>query len=661
MKRIITLIILMLLIKGIAFCQEIEYYEHDEYEHDSTGVYILIENPEYKLISTINESSWGIKNREGGIVIPLGKYQLLVPIGKGMIIAQKDGKAGVIDITEQTLIPFIYDKIGAFSNCTDLAPVIKNKKQGFINRKGEIIIPLEYDTDFYSAYFREPGLAILMKKGKYGVIDSCNNIIIPFKYSKIEQLENQDYFIVTKDQEWSCFSFNGKPLSNFSDYVITEQTKSEALPLNKKNIPFPITTSKYKKNYSNLFYNEEYRNATQQKRDSIEISIGKEYAYIDKFQNIIVPFGTYDYIESFGLGRKAIVANKHKYGIINEHGKVVLPLDNDLIEHPYQYSNYANYFIVTKKDKIILYDENINVIPTEGIVSYRYGNADLLVSDIHNKKGRVNYNGELTIPFEYDTLYHFNARGLIATKENMYGFISEKNQIIQPFEYSKIYQLTDDLVFINKNGKAGIYDEQGKIKIPFEYDAIYNTFYNNFEPEETKYIVIKEGKAGTIDIHNNVIIPIIYDGLSSWVENGPKAHFVKNKGKFGLISHEGRIIIPIEYEYVGLPQASVIVVRKNGKYGAISWNNKEILPCIYDNIFDDIPDSDLRDEKDEKKGKLVTLQNNTWSYFDLKGKLIHKNIPIDEIMKNYGNRFAWGEPSNEKQGFDIKQANKEDY
>jgi hypothetical protein len=126
-------------------------------------------------------------------------------------------------------------------------------------------------------------------------------------------------------------------------------------------------------------------------------------------------------------------------------------------------------------------------------------------------------------------------------------------------------------------------------------------------PEETKYIVIKKSKAGTIDIHNNVIIPIIYDGLSSWVENGSKAHFVKNKGKFGLISHEGRIIILIEYEYVGLPQASVIVVRKNGKYGAISWNNKEILPCIYDNIFDDIPDSDLRDEKDEKKGKLVTL------------------------------------------------------
>lgn len=27
-------------------------------------------------------------------------------------------------------------------------------------------------------------------------------------------------------------------------------------------------------------------------------------------------------------------------------------------------------------------------------------------------------------------------------------------------------------------------------------------------------------------------------------------------------------------------------------------------------------------------------------------------------MGNYGNRFAWGEPSNEKDDFDIHQANK---
>ncbi|WP_455612455.1 WG repeat-containing protein, partial [Bacteroides sp.] len=168
------------------------------------------------------------------------------------------------------------------------------------------------------------------------------------------------------------------------------------------------------------------------------------------------------------------------------------------------------------------------------------------------------------------------------------------------------------------------------------------------------YIVIKEGKVGTIDIHNNIVIPIIYDGLSGWVEYGPDAHFVKNKGKYGLISHEGKIIIPIEYDYVDIPLAGVIRVRRNGKYGVISWKNEEILPCIYDNLINDIPYSDL----EEQEGKLAVLQNEIWSYYDLKGNLIRKNIPIEEIMGNYGNRFAWGEPSNEKDDFDIHQANK---
>lgn len=631
MKRIITLFIFVLLVKNIAFCQnnEIEYYEYEVYTYDSIGTPILIEDPEYKVIATEDESTYGIKNRNGEIVIALGKYQSLSQVDRGMIIAQKDGKAGIIDITERTLVPFIYDNMRSFSCCPDLAPVIKNGKQGFINRKGDITIPLEYDADpdLHLAYFYKPGLAILMKNGKYGVIDSCNNAIIPFKYSKIEWFSNQDCFIITNEKKWACFSFEGKPLSDFSDYIIISQSESSALPANNRlNVPIPITTSKHQ----------------------------KEYAYIDKSQHIIVPFGVYDYIEPFGLGRKAIVANKGRYGIIDEHGKLVLPLTYDLIERPSRYSDYANIFVATKGNKITILNEHANAIPTEGIVSYRYGNADLLVSDIHNKKGRVNYNGQLTIPFEYDTLFHFNDTTIIATKGNRYGLISRENQIIKPFEYRKIYQLTSDLVFINREGKAGIYDEEGKIKIPFEYDAIYDTFYNDFDPLKTKYIVIKEGKVGTIDIHNNIVIPIIYDGLSGWVEYGPDAHFVKNKGKYGLISHEGKIIIPIEYDYVDIPLAGVIRVRRNGKYGVISWKNEEILPCIYDNLIDDIPYSDL----EEQEGKLAVLQNEIWSYYDLKGNLIRKNIPIKEIMENYGNRFAWGEPSNEKDDFDIHQANK---
>ncbi|MCS2383580.1 WG repeat-containing protein [Bacteroides thetaiotaomicron] len=59
---------------------------------------------------------WGFKNKEGKIMIPPGKYSFLNPIDEhGMILAQKDGKEGYIDITEKVLIPFIYDNVGVFS------------------------------------------------------------------------------------------------------------------------------------------------------------------------------------------------------------------------------------------------------------------------------------------------------------------------------------------------------------------------------------------------------------------------------------------------------------------------------------------------------------------------------------------------------------------
>ena len=43
-----------------------------------------------------------------------------------------------------------------------------------INRKGEIIIPLEYDTNSYLTYFQEPGLAILIKNA-HNVVNHIQN------------------------------------------------------------------------------------------------------------------------------------------------------------------------------------------------------------------------------------------------------------------------------------------------------------------------------------------------------------------------------------------------------------------------------------------------------------------------------------------------------
>ena len=666
MKHIFTMF-LLLIISSPLFCQEYDkgYRKLNEYITDSTGKSIIKTRLEYQRIS--NDSWYGLIDSIGNIIIPLGKYSFLNPIDEqGMILAKKGGKEGFIDIKENIIIPFIYDDVGVFSECVDLAPAKKNNKQGFINRKGEIIIPFEYDYNSHIRYFYEPGIAVLVKNGKYGVINAENKIIIPFIYDDIDfsSYRKNDFVIAWKQEQWACFSTEGKQLSDFNNYKILDGATLSHLPINCKNLPILVTTIENEKSLSNLHDRNEYRNATKKTQQFMEAQLGITYAYLDKYQNMIVPFGVYDFADVFRLGRKAIVANKGKYGIINEYGELLLPLEYDFIEQPSLWGSYADFFVATKRDTVLLFDENIKIISTADIVSYIDQEGSLIVSNKENKKGRINYSGKQTIPFLYDTLYKFNlpgytTPGYIAKKGGNYGSISQNNEIIQPFQYSYIYVINTNLAYVDKNKKVGIFNKDGILTIPFEYDAIHDTYYNrsafksSFPNVERVYIVEQNGKIGTIDDKNNIIIPIIYDGLSRWVEYGPEAHFVKNNGKYGIISYKGEIIIPIEYDYVGLPTNGIINVRKNGKYGVISLEKKEILPCIYDYLI--IDESRFYFGNKKQEVKIVALQKNIWKYYDINGKLIQSSVPLREINEKYDYILNRGEPSNESYSYDLIQ------
>jgi hypothetical protein len=658
MKFILTIFFLFTSAISL-YCQDKGYTFHNEYTTDSTGKSVMQKGLKYKQI--IKNGVYGLIDTAGNFVIPLGKYSFLNPMDEqGMILAKKNGKWGFIDINENVLIPFIYDDLGVFSKSVDLdlAPAAKNKKQGFINRKGETVIPFEYDYASYVRYFYEPGIAVLLKNGKYGVISEENKIIIPFVYSQIDFDTDIEFIIVRQQEKWACFSTTGEQLSDFNNFKIVNKSPLGYLPEDSKNLPILVTTKETEKRLATLENTTYYLNAKKRQKEIMLAQEGANFAFLDKNHNFIVPFGKYDYADAFGLGRKAIVANKGKYGIIDEYGKLVLPMEYDFIEQPYNNNNYAKVFLATKQNTVIIFDEKLNVIPTKGFVSYLSWRGNIFVTNKENKIGLIDYNGNQTVPCLYDTLdsewYVPRIPGFIARKDNCYGFISRKNEILQPFKYNFIYAITHGNVYVDQNNKAGMLGEDGKIKIPFEYDAIYSTWYDNhltneFPSDMDIFIVEKDGKIGTIDDKNNVIIPIIYDGLSGWVEYGPEAHFVKDNGKYGIISHKGKIIIPIEYDYVGLPQQGLIEVRKNGKYGVVSWKNKEILPCIYDRLFLDIPWFVFDDEK--QKSKIVVLQQNIWKYYDLNGKLLQSNVPLKEIKDKYN--LDWYEPSNESHDFDM--------
>lgn len=157
--------------------------------------------------------------------------------------------------------------------------------------------------------------------------------------------------------------------NNIDNYEIVQKSPWGYLPTNSKNLPILVTTKESKRDLATLENSVAYRNATKKQKNLMIAQSGAKFAYLDSNNNFVVPFGIYDYADVFGLGRKAIVANKGKYGIIDEYGELVLPLEYDFIEQPSN-SNYANIFLATKQNEVTVFDEYLNVIPTKGIVSY---------------------------------------------------------------------------------------------------------------------------------------------------------------------------------------------------------------------------------------------------------------------------------------------------
>ncbi len=177
----------------------------------------------------------GFIDENGKEVIPL-KYEKVGTPSEGLIPVKQDGKWGYVNLQGETVLPCKLDGAESFSEGLaavrvnklwgyadkqmnvvirfalldakpfheGLAPVkiplekigygILEGKWGVINKKGEVIVPPEYDE---ISLFRE-GFAIVAQKDakesvgfdfdsktKYGIIDKEGNEIVPPKYDKI--------------------------------------------------------------------------------------------------------------------------------------------------------------------------------------------------------------------------------------------------------------------------------------------------------------------------------------------------------------------------------------------------------------------------------------------------------------------------------------------
>lgn len=165
---------------------------YDNTRLPKNGYVVLRKNksPNYKT------TKYGLVNCETGEETIPFVYDDLGDYCDGLIMAEQNDKCGYIDINNNVVIPFIYNRGDDFSE--GLALVLKTtgyantrfgvqpvKKGGYINKKGEVVIPFSFAEDAYlgNSIFSEGLAAVGIAKNnlfaqRYGYINKNGEFVI---------------------------------------------------------------------------------------------------------------------------------------------------------------------------------------------------------------------------------------------------------------------------------------------------------------------------------------------------------------------------------------------------------------------------------------------------------------------------------------------------
>ncbi|MCS7004994.1 MAG: WG repeat-containing protein [Cytophagales bacterium] len=167
--------------------------------------------------------------------------------------------------------------------------------------------------------------------------------------------------------------------------------------------------------------------------------------------------------------------------------------------------------------------------------------AQLLPKRQNNLWGAINLKGELVLPYEYQSMTDFNAKGYLLARKN--GFVGVFRQdgkaVITPDTYEKIQILTPEYFAVCQQDRCGLIDSTGKVLIALQYDAL-----EILTPSLVK--TYRNDRFGVVSTDGKEILSNEYDRIDRF-ENAPITYFFKNS-KQGILQKNGTVLAEAIYE-----------------------------------------------------------------------------------------------------------------
>lgn len=489
-----------------------KYYKIEEWEND------------FYRLSVLNEvkglvDKYGLATATGQLLFePI--YSAIDYTSQHHIRLKKDTLTGLFDTTGKEIIPIDYSFLGYVSDEGFIAAE-KNRKWGFINLQGEVVLPFEYEETRMGF---SQGRTWVKKEGKQVLMDANFQIIeTAHDYDHVFYFRN-DYALVGKKEGMYT-----------SLYGHIDRNGKEIIPLTYN------TAESFNSNGTAIV-------------GTGENGIFKRFLITN--QNEILPFEQTFYRLTYLNEQVMYNDNSQKYTFLStKTGQELLDIPYKLLE-PLKYSDRKDLAKVYLNGKAGLIDTTFTeILPAvyDNIYSLKAGRLPL------KKDGLLGFADEqfrIRIPFQYDEQKFEN--GLLEVGRNkIFGVIDLKGQTIVPLQYKKV--TVDNIshrIYADKESSYDVYDWEGRFLFSndFEYFGGYwGKSYTLFR---------QNGQLGVMDFYFNILVEPQYDNIGRFYDD--LAWVVKDK-KGGFINTDFQVVIPIVYDDLEEYVLGFTKVKKDGK------------------------------------------------------------------------------------------------
>lgn len=498
--------------------------------------------------------------------------------------------------------------------------VFKGKKAGVVDKKGNIVIPIEYyniaipdySKDIFFCYKDNIDFKIL-NKDRNEVLKDIHNIE-PINTSGLDTKANMKLLKYKENDKYGLINLDGKRLTkpiydsvesfdgDNEKYKIVLNGKVGLLDERGKMFIRPQYSEIKTANKYQAFFGRKDAgyiltsiNETGEKygfaNDKGRVLIKPKYEYLIRAVNVKSD-DCYLIVQEKGRkgafkNSRRIVESKYQELIFSEQSIItkeynkygMKSLDGrDIISPRFEkYRIFGKYTTFTEQGKDYTYDAIGNeVANSEYMVITDVPDKNYIIVADKDNKMRIIYDGRLTKE-SYDDIYYAFDDYFIVVKNEKYGVIDVLKGSIIPIEYTKIDVMRGtNILQATKGNENYLYDKQCvEIKIP--KDFTYKRYAQG--------IIRINGKNDLLYIDNNGkrLNP-------EEVFKDNKYYARKNdKNLWGFVDKNGNTVVDYKYELTSdFNKQGFAAIKKGGLYGVIDENLNIVVEPKYSFEHSDI-------------------------------------------------------------------------